>query len=135
MKDLEKFLNAVADGLKVMAQGISTIADKVNEIAKEQGKEESPIKKAPKVAAKAAKKETPKKAIKKPVQGKKPQVDKPDTAGNTVLKIIENSKDGINIATLMKKTGYSRQKIDNCLYKLKKQGKIKNVNKGIYSAM
>ena len=139
MKELESILNALTDGLKVMAQGISSIADKVNEIAKEPEKGETPIKKTPqaaakrKVVAKAVKKETPKKAIKKPAQKKKPQAAKPDTAGNTVLKIIKNSRKGIDIATSMKRTGYDQKKVNINLYRLKKQGKIKNVSKGIYT--
>ncbi len=141
MKEIEPILKAVADGLKVMAQGINSIANKVNKVAKEQDKGKNSVKKSPpatakrKVKARVIKKTTPKKAIEKPAQKKKPQVDISDTALNTVYKIIKKSKAGINSTALMEKTGYDRKKVHNRLYKLKKQGKIKNVSKGIYSVI
>jgi hypothetical protein len=36
------------------------------------------------------------------------------------------------MATLMEKTGYDQKKIANLVYKLKNQGKIKSVKKGVY---
>jgi len=51
---------------------------------------------------------------------------------DTVLAIVSRSKKGVNTAILMEKTGYDQKKISNLLYKLKKQGKIKSVNKGVY---
>jgi hypothetical protein len=50
---------------------------------------------------------------------------------DTVLTIIKKSKKGLNTATLMKKTGFSKKKIHNNVYKLKKQGKIKSVSRGV----
>ncbi|MDP2646322.1 MAG: hypothetical protein Q8P24_15395 [Desulfobacterales bacterium] len=113
----------------------------IKEIAREPEKGESPIKKTSmaaskrKVLAKANKKQTPEKAVTKPVRKKMPPVDKSDAALHTVFKIIKNSKRGINIDTVMEKTGYGRKKVQNCVYKLNKQGNIKNVSKGMYSAM
>ena len=80
-------------------------------------------KKAP-VKKVAVKKAAPKKAIsKKPTQA---------TAADTVLAIINRSKKGVNSETLVKKTGYNQKKISNLVYKLRKQGKIKSPEKGIY---
>ena len=38
----------------------------------------------------------------------------------------------VNSETLVKKTGYNQKKISNLLYKLRKRGKIKSPEKGIY---
>ena len=121
MKDLDVFLKTVVDGMKVMAQGIEVLAEKLETIAKSR-MDEKPKKKAKaKPSRKVPKK--PKKAVPK---------KKPATAIETVLKIINKSKKGVDTATLMKKTGYNQKKLANLIYKLKKQGKIKSVDKGVY---
>jgi hypothetical protein len=56
-----------------------------------------------------------------------------ETAAETVLKIIAGSKKGVNSATLMDKTGFDKKKIANIVFKLRKQGKIKSVDKGVYT--
>jgi putative endonuclease len=56
----------------------------------------------------------------------------PATAADTVLAIIKRSKKGVYTAALMKKTGYNKKKISNLIFKLRKQGKIKSVGKGVY---
>ena len=65
---------------------------------------------------------------------KKPASKKaaPATAVDTVLAIIKRSKKGVGTAALMEKTGYDQKKISNLVFKLKKQGKIKSVGKGVY---
>ena len=42
------------------------------------------------------------------------------------------SKNGVDMATLKKKTGFNNKKIQNAIFGLKKQGKIKSGGKGIY---
>ncbi len=54
------------------------------------------------------------------------------TAMDTVLKIIKGSKNGVDTATLKKKTGFNEKKIFNNVYKLRQQGKIKAEKKGLY---
>ena len=65
---------------------------------------------------------------------KKPVIKKntAPTAGNTVFGIIKRSKKGVDTTALMKKTGFNAKKIQNNIFKLKKQGKIKSEVKGIY---
>ena len=70
---------------------------------------------------------TKKRAVKK-VAAKKTT----KTVIDTVLTIIKKSKKGVNTATLMKKTGFSEKQIHNNVYKLKKQGKVKSVGRGVY---
>ena len=54
------------------------------------------------------------------------------TATDQVLDIINRSKKGVNTASLMKKTGFDRQKVRNILQRTYKQGKIKRAERGIY---
>ena len=70
----------------------------------------------------------PTKAPKAPAKRKAGTV----TATDQVLNIINKSKDGVNTATLMKKTGFDQKKVRNILHRTFKQGKIQRAGKGIY---
>jgi hypothetical protein len=54
------------------------------------------------------------------------------TATGTVLSIIEKRKKGINTAALRTKTGFDERKIWNIINILKKQGKVKSKQAGVY---
>lgn len=129
MKELESMLKIVSDGLKTLAKGVEAIAEKVDEAAKSQG----PVKTNRKKSSTATKKA---KAAKKPVQkaAKKKEV-KSTTASDKVLEIIARSKKGVGMAVIMKKTGYEQKKVANIIYRLRKQGKIKSVAKGVYTKL
>ena len=126
MKEVQSLLKIVADGLKTLAQGVEAIADKVDEAAKTKvpakprGKKPSTVAKKAKVA---------KKPVPKPTRGK---VKKTATAAESVLNVISSSKTGINTAGIKEKTGFDQKKVANIIYKLKKQGKIKTAQKGVY---
>jgi len=132
MKELDVFLKTVVEGMKSMAQGIEVLAEKLDTIAKSRvdvtPKRKANAKPARKAPAKSSKKKAAQKASKTAVSKK----EKTPTAVDTVLAIVSRSKKGVNTAILMEKTGYDQKKISNLLYKLKKQGKIKSVNKGVY---
>ena len=86
-----------------------------------------------KLIAAAGKIEKPKAAKKAPAK-KAPatkRAAKP-TATDQVLGIIKRSKKGVNIKTLMDKTGFNNKKVTNILQRTYKQGKIKRVGKGVY---
>jgi hypothetical protein len=128
MKEIQSMLKILSDGLKMIAQGMEAVSEKVDEIAKSQAAEE------PKAAAKksspaAAKKRPARKAA---FKAPKKKAAKAPTAAETVYNVISKSKKGVDTATLMKKTGYDRKKIANMVYRLGKQEKIKTVEKGIY---
>ena len=125
MKELDVFLKTVVDGMKVMAQGVESLAEKLDGIAKARLDEKAKAKPARKAPAKP-KKKVAKKAVKKTA------AKKPATAVDTVLKIINRSKKGVSPSTLMEKTGFAPQKVHNIVYKLKKEGKIKSVGRGRY---
>ena len=134
MKDFDVALKAVVDGLRSIAQGVEKMAEKLE---KSTPKKESKAKRKAAVKPKKApvKKATPKKApakkaaVKKPVKTKKQLA----TAADAVLAIVNRSKKGVNSATLAKKTGFDNKKIANIVFKLRKQGKIKSVGRGIYT--
>ena len=113
MKKLKKDLQAVKKEINVLIK-------KTESLLKAVEKPES-VKKA---KAKPAKVKAVKKApVKKAA---------PANAADKVLAIINRSKKGVDTEILMQKTGYERKKIFNLVYKLKKQGKIKSPEKGVY---
>ena len=54
------------------------------------------------------------------------------TATDKVLRIINGSKNGVNAATLVKKTGFDLKKVRNILHRVYKEGRVKRVGRGIY---
>ena len=140
MKKLKKDLEAILKALNGLAQKVEKLQEQIGEETKptkkpkaKAVKKKAPVKKAParKVAVKKApvkkapaKKAAPKKALRKKA--------KPVTAANTVLAIIKRYKKGVGNAALMEKTGYNQKKIANLVFKLRKQGKIKSIDKGVY---
>ncbi len=125
MKNLKKKLQTINRELKALAK-------KVDKIVVAVGKLEKP-KVAKKPKAKVVKRKPVRKTVAKKVAVKKPAAKKTTkTAIDTVLTIIRRSKKGVNTATLMKKTGFSEKQIHNNVYKLKKQGKVKSVGRGVY---
>ncbi len=130
MTNLKKNLQAVNRELKALAKKVDKIVVAVGKL------EKAKVAKKPKV--KAAKRKPVKKTVAKKVAAKKSAAKKvavkktTKTAIDTVLAIIRRSKKGVNTAALMEKTGFEDYKIHNIVYKLKKQGKIKSVGRGIY---
>ena len=120
MKEIDVFLKTVVEGMKAMSQGIEALAEKLDTIAKSR---------VDKVKVKSARKapSKPKKSV-----AKKAAPKKPITAAETVLKIISRSKKGVSPATISEKTGFAPKKVHNIVFKLKKQGKIRSVGRGLY---
>jgi predicted Rossmann fold nucleotide-binding protein DprA/Smf involved in DNA uptake len=113
MKNLKKNLQSLNRDLKALAKKADNLVVALDKLEQSKSAKTKPAKKMP-VKKAAAKKSSP------------------ATAADTVLGIIKRSKKGINTETLMKKTGYNQKKIANLIYKLKKQGRIKTVGKGVY---
>jgi predicted Rossmann fold nucleotide-binding protein DprA/Smf involved in DNA uptake len=88
----------------------------------------------PKVAKKVKAKPTKSKTIKKIPAKNAPTKKKTaqPTATDQMLKIINRSKKGVDIKTLIEKTGFNQKKVTNILQRTFKQGKVKRVGKGIY---
>jgi hypothetical protein len=79
-------------------------------------------------------KKAPAKTTKRIATKKVPAKKRPAklTATDRVLKIINQSKKGVDAATLMKKTGFDDKKIRNILQRTFNEGRIKRAARGIY---
>jgi hypothetical protein len=52
--------------------------------------------------------------------------------GETVVGIVRRSRKGVNVASIREKAGFDDKQIRTYIYKAKRQGKIKNLKRGIY---
>ena len=127
MKEIQGILKIMSDGLKTLAQGVEALSDKIDELGKSQTTDKPKEKKATTVAPKS---KTAKKPAGKAI--KKQKGVKTKTASDIVFDIISRSRKGASTAKIVEKTGYDKKKVANIIYRLKKKGKIKIVDKGVY---
>ena len=128
MPELDQLLATVSEGLKSLAGGIEEIAQRIETLGDVKGKSPARKKKPAKPKrAKVKKKRTAKKS--KPTPKKKA---KSATASNTVLAVISKAPKGIKTADIKTKTGFDEKKVYNIVFKLKQQGKIKTIRRGVY---
>jgi hypothetical protein len=115
--------------LKALQKEIKALEKKMDNLIAAAEKSEKP-QVAKKVKANSAKA----KATKKTAAKKAPATKKTaqPTATDQLLKIINRSKKGVDIKTLMAKTSFNQKKVTNILQRTFKQGKVKRVGKGIY---
>ena len=113
----------IAQDLKALNRNIQSLGKTLDRLLKavEQDK---------KSKAKPTKKITAPKTPSKKAPAKKAA---PPTATDEILKIIRRSKKGADAPTLIKKTGFNQKKVRNILFRTYKQGKIKRLEKGIYT--
>jgi hypothetical protein len=109
----------IAQDLKALNRNIQSLGKTLDRLLKAVEKDEKP-------KAKPIKKSPAKKA---PVKKKAAQ----PTATDKILKIIKGSKKGVDAPTLVKKTGFNQKKVRNILFRTYKQGRIKRLDKGIYT--
>jgi DNA replicative helicase MCM subunit Mcm2 (Cdc46/Mcm family) len=122
MKEIETVLKSISEALKIFADGVETIANKIDDLTVDQksattAKTEKAKAQAPKTKRKPAPKKTK---------------HRPGTAIETTFGYIKRSRNGITTPILIKKTGFNEKKIQNIIYKLKRQGKIVSKERGIY---
>ena len=131
MENLKKNLQTVNKDLKALSK-------KVDKMIVAVGKLEKP-KAAKKPKTKVVKRKPVKKAVAKKIAVKKPAAKKPAAkkpvkliAADTVFGFIKRYRKGVDVSTLMEKTGFNKRKIYDNVKILKKRGKIKTVGKGVY---
>lgn len=95
--------------------------------------EKVPAKKAPKAKATKAKDAKTQKSSGKNLKKGKKEARKPSDTESVYLH-IQAAKEGIHLDELQKATGFNKKKLYNIVYRLKDSGKIKNPDKGIYTA-
>jgi len=112
--------------LQVVNREIKSLTKKIEKmiVAVDKLEKVKSVKKAP------AKKKEKKKVAPQKVTAKKKAAKLTDT--EKTIKIINRSKKGVDVATLMKKTGFNNKKISNIVHRAYKTGKIKRVGTGIY---
>ncbi len=115
--------------LQALSKDIKALEKKMDKLIAAAGKSEKP-KVAKNVKAKSVKAKTTQKTPAKKAPTKKATAQR--TATDQVLQIINRSKKGVNIKTLMEKTSFNQKKVTNILQRTFKQGKIKRVGLGIY---
>jgi len=121
----------IAQDLKALNKNIQALGKTLDSLLKAVEKDEKP-------KAKPAKKIPAKKAPAKKAPAKKAPAKKKaaqPTATDQILKIIKGSKNGVDAPTLVKKTGFNQKKVRNILFRTYKQGKIKRLDKGIYTGV
>jgi hypothetical protein len=114
------------------AKAKKTPAKKKASAKKTVMKKAAPKKKV--TAKKSAPKKKPvtRKALAKKA-AKKPAVKKKATATDQVLKIVTRFKKGVDVPTLMNRTGFDEKKVRNIVYRAFQSGKIKRVGRGLYA--
>ena len=133
MKEWETLLKTVGDGLKILAHGVNAIADKLeNFVEAKQADtttghraESTPVDEAP---AQTADLET----SGMPEQTTRPPKKRPPSAAERVYETLSRAPGPVDIDLLAGQTGLEKKKLHNILYRLKKQGRIVNVSKGVY---
>ncbi|GEM_PF-1426810 len=127
MKELETFVKAFGEGLRTLAQGVQTIADKLDGYVDSSGgdRDFEPEPAANDYNPPEAPKETPDNTVSQ----KKPAVN----ATEVVYEVIVTATKPITMDELGEQTGFNTKKLNNIIYRLRKKKKIKSVSKGVYT--
>ena len=115
--------------LQALNKDVKALERRMEKLIKELDKGKK-VKVTKKVAAKPARLKITKMAPAKKSPAKKRPAKL--TATDQVLRIIMGRKRGIDVATLMNRTGFNEKKIWNILHRAFKAGKIKRVDRGKY---
>jgi len=118
-KNLKKDLQVINREIKVLSKQVDKMIITVGKLEKQKTV----------AKAKPVKKVATQKAPAKKVVAEKPAKL---TAADTVFGFIKRYRNGVDVSTLMEKTGFNQKKTYNIVYKLKKQGKIKTAGIGVY---
>ncbi len=130
MKQLKKDLQAISNILKQLTKKTETIAKSLGKPKKTKPAKKAKAKAVPKVKAKVTRKAKPKTRAK--VQTKVVKKTQKVSASGTVLTLVRRSRKGIGVATLREKSGLDGRKINDIVHRLKREGKIKAIGRGIY---
>ncbi len=124
-KNLKKNLQTVNREIKALAKKVDRMIVTVGKLEKPQAVKAKPVKKTA-TKAKPVKKAVAQKAPVKKVAVKKPAAKKPVklTAADIVFGFIKRYRKGVDVSTLMEKTGFNKRKIYDIVKVLKKQGGV-----------
>ena len=119
MKSLKKDLNELVKDLNAIAVRVEKLSGKLAETEK--------------ATKPKAKRGRPRGAAKK-VTGAEAGEYLKGTVVDTVFKIIKRRKKGVDTLQIVEKTGFDAKAIWNAIFKLKKDGKVESIRKGVYGA-
>jgi predicted Rossmann fold nucleotide-binding protein DprA/Smf involved in DNA uptake len=126
MAETVKLLKNIAADLRTISKEINAIATQVGKVTKPQAKATAKTKRVKKVVkAKTPKKSTAKKTA--------PSAKRSSSIVDSVFEVIRNAGGGIAHVAILEKTGLGQRQVSNAVFKLKKQGKVKNVDRGVYA--
>ncbi len=112
-------MQKIAKDLKAIAKRLNTLAMKTEAMAKSYETATTASEPTPKKAPAAKKKAAPK--------------ARPNTPTDQVLTIMKRYKKGISVEALRKKSGLNEKQISNIVHRACKKGKMKRIDRGIYS--
>jgi len=119
-----------AAALKSLTKQTDKLIKAVDKFEKEKAAKKKKAK--PKAKTKTAKKAPAKKKVAAKKAPAKKKAAAKLTATDQVINIIKRSKKGVDVPTLLKKTGLGERTVRNILFKAGKQGKIKRAGRGVY---
>ena len=136
MKTMEVWLQSVAISLNSLAEAIQIIAKAVDDMSKAKAPEPSATEKSEtRKTTKPTPKTKSKPATQKAKKKARPKSKMTVPATEKVLKVIKQSKKGMDNQTIAEKSGLGRKQVANALSQLKKTGKVKSVKRGVHMAI
>ena len=119
VQEIQKELQLVVKSIQQLADSIGTIAKEVEKLVKADSPKVVKAKRAP----------TRKKVV---VKNGVVEKVKRIPATQIVYDMIQKSAQGVDTAALMKSTGFNQRKVHNITFRLKQQGRIESVGRGVY---
>jgi putative endonuclease len=119
LQEIQKELQSVVKSIQQLSDSVGTIVNSVERLAQADSPKDTKAKRAP----------TRKKVV---VKNGVVEKIKRIPATKIVYDTIQNSAQGVDTASLMKATGFNQRKIHNITFRLKKQGRIKSGERGLY---
>ena len=118
---VQKKLTAIKLKVDNLIEAVEQSETKVAKPSKAKAVKAQPVKKATKAkpAKKAAKASAKEQTVKV-------------TATDQVINIVNKSEKGVDVAALVKETGFNQKKVTNILQRTLKLGKIQRAERGIY---
>jgi predicted Rossmann fold nucleotide-binding protein DprA/Smf involved in DNA uptake len=126
MNEFDAVMKAFSDGLRTLAIGIESVAQKIDEMARNEQSENTEQNREKQTSSRSA--EKPKPVKQKPVKIKKSK----KSASEIIMETIEKHGGSITLDVLRKETKLKNKTVQNTLYKLKNKKKIKSERKGYY---
>lgn len=119
IQTIQNEIRSVVNSIQQLADSIGAIVNAVEKLALADSPKPARTKRAP----------TRKKVV---VKDGVVQKIKRIPANRMVYDIIQKSTQGMDTAALMKATGFDQRKIHNIIFRLKKEGRIKSSERGVY---